>query len=728
MSVIIKLKDTGEVFDVPVGFVMEIKNTSPIFNKLGSKTLSASLPLSVNNCRIIEFANRPDRRNKTRTKLPVILSFGSYVREGLLYFNGSTNTEYSFSITIAFNEGIMYEDMEDLELNQLNNLPIIRMNNIDAMISLMNEYSIEDGADEELSVFKIALKEESYKVDGTTTKPVRTYINNRYSNSIGRLYSPKRITILYEGELREITVPEGFGISPFIRVWKVLELIFNHFGYKVGKNPFRQHFQLKRLCILNNVIDAIVGGVLDYKQLMPSVSVMTFLQSLYCRFGLKVFFDNAKNEVNLYLLKDIFDSQNTNQINTSSMMNIEEAVPKQLKLSAQRNLDKSQTETETYEEFLQRYNNTVSMSSLTSSKQNGGVYYAYDSGLFYRASLKPKLSDEQSIKIISSIQFDWNKNDKGYEIEEITSEDECLTMDAWGNCPYYGIEPQLLNSDFTINGKYINHFSGENKLAYVYDMGEAYYSYSPYELSYLGFKFGSIFTNDYKSVYSSLPRRHLDRRGNTYSYALTFVGEDGAYNQFFKQYDAFLRHSNNVVKIKAQIPVHQLSTINFASKILVENQLYLIDKLEHNLGEQMSTEAVIEARTLRLYHPYDLDKDQYLPTPIPIAYQWVLRNDRSEYIQLKVDKLRREYATMFPGERILSEFYSITHDDIGDRENQLNEYWMLPPTVEQLGSTIASMDQICQCVIIVTVVGKQDPHKVYCDIKYKSFLRAEVLE
>lgn len=105
----------------------------------------------------------------------------------------------------------------------------------------------------------------------------------------GILSTETSVRIIVDDEMRTIDVPYGFGISPFIKVWKVLELVFGHFGFRVGNNPFKDHYQLKCLCVLNNTIDAIVKGELKYAQLLPAVTVAEFLQALYCRFGLKCF-------------------------------------------------------------------------------------------------------------------------------------------------------------------------------------------------------------------------------------------------------------------------------------------------------------------------------------------------------------------------------------------------------------------------------------------------------
>lgn len=234
MSITIRKKDTGEVFDVPAGFTLEIKNTSPVFTKLGSKAVTSSLPKSPHNIRLFGYSNHPENSRKITEKMPVLVSFNSYHREGMLYLTKSYNTDKTFGITIAFNEGIMYEEMDVLQLNKLNNLPVINKQNVPDMIAWMNTLITEDGADEELSVFHVVLKEESYG-DGQINTPFL----NVYNPGTNSLFTSPYTTVIVDNTPRTIPVPEGYGISPFIRVWKVLELIFGHFGYKLNNTRLK---------------------------------------------------------------------------------------------------------------------------------------------------------------------------------------------------------------------------------------------------------------------------------------------------------------------------------------------------------------------------------------------------------------------------------------------------------------------------------------------------------
>lgn len=740
MSIIIRIKSTGEVFDIVPGFKLEINNTSPIFNELGSKSVTTTFPKTPHNMRLLGFSNRLDIKNKPETKIPVIVSTGSYVRDGILYQNSAYNTERTFGVVIAFNEGIMYEAMSDILLTELSNLPVIEKP-VPELIADMNKLFTIDDPDEKLSVFAVDFKKQTYRVsvEGEDMETeFSEYANGRSpGTTIGKseLLVRENTYIIEDNALVEISVPEGYGITPFVRVWYILELIFNHFGFKLKENPFTTDFQLKRLCVLNNTIDSLVSGRLDYKQLLPPVTINEFLQSLYCRFGMKVFFDSNTNEVILFLLRDIFQNNSTEAIKQSSLLDIDYTSPKQLKLSVAKNLDQSSTETETYEEFLLKYNNTIgTIDRMFSDAKVGGIYYDPRAGLFLQRS-----TINQERKLLSSIHFDWNKKVEDFETEEITSIDESLTMEHGDNSGsaflYYGLSSQLMNSMLTVNGADSDQDT-TNVLAFAYDMGEIYFDNAGTERLYAGYKFGSIFP----FAWQQADILQEDRNGNQFKYALTLVGEYGAFNNFFKEYDAFLRHSNHTVKFEMHPLSFELSTIDFTKKRFAENQPLLLDKIDHDLDGKKSQTAKVEARTLRLYEPYDLETEQKLPVFDDILYQWVLYSDQNRMIIKRHDELVIEKKALdVPYGR---QFVSLSAGEIVEDPNPPGDrtYWFLPPTKTQYQNKtqVGRRTHTCQVKFIhhyniwqgPLVGGGWVPYSenIYENVNYQSLFEPELIE
>lgn len=696
MGVIIRKKDNGEIFDIPYDFALEINNTSPIFNELGSKSVTTTIPKTLKNAHMLGYMHRLDITNKPKNKIAVVVYDGAYTRDGMLYPSSASNTSKGYGITIAFNEGIMYEEMSNIKLTSLSNLPVIEKSSED-MIAYMNTLYTVDDMGSELTAFWAYLFEETYN-SNIGDQYLYTHLNHPNDTFTG-LKMFESIELIIDSQKMDVPVPPGYGITPFIRVWRVLELIFDHFGYKISDNPFKTDYQLRRLCVLNNTTDTIVLNKIDYSQLLPDTTAVDFLKSLYCRFGLKVFVDGGTKTVRLRLLKDIFASTNLSPLSISSLPDIEYTEPKQLKLSAATNLDKAKPETDNFSDFLKKYNNTVGSYRETQVPLVSGVVFSLLSGFFYQVS-----TVYENVKLLSSMHFEWDQQSDGIEYEELTSVDECITMDTVGSrIPYLGLKGNLLNSRLEVEDE-TQDVGSNNKLMFAFDMGNTY-RWEGNNKIYNVQKWGSIFPYAYSSKSGSLNEYHKDRDGNEFHYSLIFIGENGCFNRFHAAYDAFLRHSNHTVKVEIHKPLFELSNLPYNNKYSVDHQPLFLDKFNYVLGRRKL--ASLEARTIRLYQPYDLSKDHYMPVPDPIKYQWSLFNNKGDGntgdIKAGVDAKRTsiiEENEHTPGYQFDSLVFLSVLEDNNPPTNK--DFWYLPPTDREYNDNVTIGTTSHQCKIRCT--------------------------
>lgn len=646
MNITIRVINTGEVLDTFTKVALENTITSAFLSEDGSKTIPISLPITERNALIFGFSRRIDRAQKGNMEIDVIVKKGSYSRRGKLYLGSSSLKDSSFSATIAYNEAILYELQSKLKLNQLPTLPVEEGNGKpDFFIDKMKHLLTVDDVNIPLTAFKVYLKNAgSYKAKPyPEAEHEQTYdipfILNDYTHEFGKveLLVKDSLTIEHDGKPLDITAAKGIGLSPFVHVWYVIERIAEHFGYEMGRNEMKEDPQLIRATLLNNTADAIVGGFLDYKQLMPDYTISEFFQYLWARHGAKVMIDGNTNTLSVKLLKNAINEKNLSLLPISGSIHIDHSKPKQLKLSANRNLQDSKTETDTYEEFLAKYNNTIGNYTEDFYEDGiGGVVLDPPRGLYYHAPMSE--FDEEGktneIKSISSIHFDWDKKDEGLEYIEISSPDECLTA-AWadgdGRYPYYGVDFALLNSRMEID-RQVESRDTPNKLAVCWDMGQMYYGDGIKERNNQGYKIGSIFP--YVPSSGRLNRYYIDEQGNAYKYAMMWVGKDGCFEHFWKDYDAVLRHSADVVKGKIDLPIYEMSALDISKPYIVQNQKILLQDYSYIIGNVDVDKQEFNGITLGLYQPYDLAKEQSHPQPDPIRYKWVLENDK----QTKLDK------------------------------------------------------------------------------------------
>lgn len=650
MNVIIRVVDTGEVLDLFSKVALENTITSAFLSEDGSKAIPISLPITDKNTRIFGFSKRIDRANKGNKEIDVIVSKGSYSRKGKLYLSSSSNSEWSYSATIAYNEAILYDLQSKLKLTQLPTLPI-EHGTVDEFIAKMYRLLTVDDIDNALTVFQVYLKNvgtwkqkqpgnDDFEMD--ITEPFVLNENKKESGEVKFILKDK-ITVVKDDKPLKIPAAKGIGLTPFVHVWYVVERIAEHYGYTMGENQMKEDPQLIRATLLNNTADAIVGGFLDYKQLMPEITISEFFQFLWARFGAKVFIDGNTNTMNIKLLKNCINEKEVSQLPISGFVDVEHSQPKQLKLSASRNLEASGTETDTYEEFCAKYNNTIGNFHQDYWKEGiGGIVLDPARGLYYHAPMS-ELDESgkryDAVKPISSFHFDWDKKDEGLEYVEITSPDECLTA-AWydmdGRHPYYGVDFALKNSRMQVDRK-IENRDETNRLAVCWDMGQYYYGDGLNRREEQGWKFGSI--QPYMPNYMYLTDYYYDKQGNRFKYALTWIGKDGCFEHFWKDYDAILRHSGDVVKGKIYLQPFELSSLDISKPYIVANQKILLQDYSYIIGNIDVERQEFNAITLGLYLPHDLEKEQSHPKPDPILYKWALMTDKQEKLDIKLQSI-----------------------------------------------------------------------------------------
>ena len=309
MSIKIR-KQTGEVFDLPQDFVIEGEKNNPLFSKKGSRTVSVSFPATPHNRRLLDDACRLDRARKPAQDIPVVIETGPVQQSGQMAINSASPKV--IAANIGFDEGEIYSRMSDM---QLAGMPILseppynftppgdtREQRTDALPDHLTDV-MKELADADYFVFPLVLK---YDTNGVTEEqPDKTFKEYRIilneldvqplpsptPTPIGAIVELKGrthqlLTWYIDSEEVYIDAIKGYGVSPFLKVGPLLEIVFANFGFAVEENPFLTHPQLKKPVVLNNTMDTILSGTLHYRDLMPDLSVNDFLDGLYNKFGL----------------------------------------------------------------------------------------------------------------------------------------------------------------------------------------------------------------------------------------------------------------------------------------------------------------------------------------------------------------------------------------------------------------------------------------------------------
>ena len=619
MSLKIETKDG--CYDLPPDFKAEFELTNPFFTDKGSQTVATNLPLTNNNRQLTGFPDRIDRANKIKQKERVILSSGPFVRAGIQNINGADKG--GINISFGMDEGEMYAKMSKMKLNELPDLPCIDFQSVWHLVLHLNSVMKEQTA-ADYEIFPIVVSSDLHEASNNQYIEWVNEVNSNDKNLFG--FVPRQKDFLISGDVVPIKLPVGYGVSPFLKVSTILRLIYASFGYELKESAFNTHFQLKKLVVLNNAVDAIVKGKIDYKQLMPDATISDFLTMLWVRFGVKIFVDSNTRTAKVCFIKDCI----TNQPN-EDWSRFKDEFPKQnftaykqLKLSASKSIEGAETECDTYREFLEKYNfivcETISFSGISN---NIFLRYNRNTGQYL---VMPINSASPERKFVSSSFFDWDQKNE-LEYEELTSSDECVPMiyqDGTPNLnfPAFLVGANHFNTMLKRTGTKEEEKNNTAKLALCYKLGELQFS----QQQWSGFFGGSVFCKDLFN-----DRNYIDKQGNEFRYSLTFHDEFGAFKQFHAKYDALLRHALQPVEVKLNLDKIKLSSLDLSKQKIIDNQPYLIENIKFSIGENPD-KTTANLKTTRLQKPYDLEKEQSIPTTQKQIYYWKFMSNEDDKI------------------------------------------------------------------------------------------------
>jgi hypothetical protein len=674
----------GEVFDLPKDYVIEVTKTNPLFTNKGSQTVPISFPPTGKNRQLTEYAYRPDKAQRPSATIKVVVDNGTVRQRGLLAVQ--TASESLISANIGFDESEMYASMNKTLLPDLPELPSFFAGGADiesmrdAILTHLHDVMTAK-IETDYAVFPVVLKKEFIEDKNMTYLEVinDTFVNtgeefntwNPSGGAIGgfRAKTNRVLQRVYDGDVIPFDVPKAYGVSPFIRVWKVLELIFKNYGFTLENNPFYGHEQLRRLVVLNNTMDAVLTGTLYYKDMMPDVTVEDFLGALWKKFGLLYFVDSNTRTVKFEFIRDILSSasgsMDVSKYKTAPV-SITYKENRQLKLVPNNEIEGANVKYDTFEEFLAAYNHTFHESYLN-------VEFDIRYSLVYVAWLREYGAYNVGLgkfKYMSSEFFSWDKKDD-LSYEEIKFNDLSLPLlNIESSVPAMSNYAPLLYladykhhySDVTVSSKSVEKEQSSAKLAFAFSWGKSdLYNQSSPNYNYA---FASQDNRDWNGHFIN------DTAGNRYPYSLTVQYKDGLFNRFWKEYDAWLRHSGHEVNVTLKMSDFELSKIKPYHLIIIDHQPCILDEIRYRMGESNKL-AEMKLRTARLYEPYNLPEEQKIETYTDQKYYW-----------------RAESVKSFDQEAWLESqgiYYTIDGTRSMDTDAR-NSLLLLPPTEEQFNN------------------------------------------
>ena len=659
----LKIKTNKGYLDLGGDFTVQIDEKSPVMNDRGSQTVPVTVPCTGNNAKITGFAHRLDMGVKpmNEDQACTVLD-GGYKRTGKINIVSAGKKE-GITLNIGFDNSEAYSAWKAKKLNAIT-LPVKEYSSVNSLCAHLQQ--VLGGYQTDYAVFQIMTGNDSK--DNQSYPKYLNYITPVSEGSkVYRLrYQARTETFLVNGTPTAVTLPEGYGVTAFLYVWRVLELVFSEFGYTIIENPFKTDKQLYNLVILNNAADCCVKGKLSYADLMPDCTVEDFLNALYVRFGLVYYVSSDTKTATLRLIRDIVDD--VPDIDLSRSLTDEPLITyeaaRQMKLSAKTSFTGAAPSVERLEDYL-KDQEVARLARVDVSQRVIHLNYEETTGRWFKWD-----EDNKRLTYSSSSFFSWDRKSDSIEDNELTSDDECVPMDF---APNDILSPQYL-ADYVHRYTYLKTSSNnddedsekvETPLSFVFAFTSSQNSKYP---------FGSVLP------YTSEGEEVVLKDGSKHTISLLFQYKNGLFINFWKKYDAIIRHSFNQVEANVLLPVHQLMGMDILTPVALRGQYLLFDGLSYSLPADKNVPVDLTLRTLRLIAPYNLDEEHFIKDFGSTLYVWKLvRNTQAEVQENKKQEILDDFRNS--GYTIVDDrFWTITDGFINpDTDDYIIEN---PPTSE----------------------------------------------
>lgn len=610
----LKIKTNKGYLDLGGDFTVQIDEKSPVMNDRGSQTVPVTVPCTGNNAKITGFAHRLDMGVKpmNEDQACTVLD-GVYKRTGKINIVSAGKKE-GITLNIGFDNSEAYSAWKAKKLNAIT-LPVKEYSSVNSLCAHLQQ--VLGGYQTDYAVFQIMTGNDSK--DNQSYPKYLNYITpvSEGSKVYKLRYQARTETFLVNGTPTAVTLPEGYGVTAFLYVWRVLELVFSEFGYTITENPFKTDKQLYNLVILNNAADCCVKGKLSYADLMPDCTVEDFLNALYVRFGLVYNVSSDTKTATLRLIRDIVDD--VPDIDLSRSLTDEPLITyetaRQMKLSAKTSFTGAAPSVERFEDYL-KDQEVARLARVDVSQRVIHLNYEETTGRWFKWD-----EDNKRLTYSSSSFFSWDRKSDSIEDNELTSDDECVPMDF---APNDILSPQYL-ADYVHRYTYLKTSSNnddedsekvETPLSFVFAFTSSQNSKYP---------FGSVLP------YTSEGEEVILKDGSKHTISLLFQYKNGLFINFWKKYDAIIRHSFNQVEANTLLPVHQLMSMDILTPVALRGQYLLFDGLSYSLPANKIVPVDLTLRTLRLIAPYNLDEEHFIKDFGSTLYVWKLvRNTQAE--------------------------------------------------------------------------------------------------
>lgn len=365
--------DKGEL-TLPSDFSFEIEKNSAFFSEEGSSSIGATIPATPSDQAKLGYPTRLGRKNKYANIYQAIIQSGVYQKKGMLIV--ASATDESITCSMALDDSELYSKNKDKNLRD-----------IFASEELTN-YTTASGWSGYIELIYTGAVNNDFRVvpvavnyDESTKK---YQVNNEPDTSYPDLvHKPRQVK---EGD-NMVSVPEGYGLAPFLKLPAFISKLFTLLGYNVGYNCFEEHPLLCNLILLHNCSDVICNGKLKYSDCVPNKSVSEILEWLENKFHAQIAVSPETNTVDIMLLDTVLATKSDHDLTAEILGNVNYAFEKSSRviITPDTSLEGATPAEETLPDLIAKYGGYVEYDEESFATAHTGLAFRKATGDFYMA-------------------------------------------------------------------------------------------------------------------------------------------------------------------------------------------------------------------------------------------------------------------------------------------------------------------------------------------------------
>ena len=561
----------GDELDLPKDTKISVETSSPFLSEDGSFVLPLTLPPSIRNLRLLNMPHRVDQADFKAAKLEVIVRAGSFQKSGLLVTINS-NLSSGIQCTILFDDSGIYNAIKNKTLSTIfyNEKrddyaaePDIEMQRLN-WVAQLEHVMRGDYPDDIFSVFPVKTTQGII----LNQQDVTTFLTDPRGNEYYRLLMrfPHQFTI----DDKQIVFPEGFFITPFLKLWYVIKQVCAYAGYELESNPFFDLPNFKKIVVLNNTADSIMAnGTVYLRNLVPDMDASDFLKSLFPLFG-AAFISTSSNKLKVVffdqLLKQPATKDLTPFLSSSPTFNYVES--KSLSIACEHLTADSDIAITNWDDFIDKYPNIQYVS------ENEIAALAVNSVFFHKQKLFFAIRTTAGYDRIKYDQFDIKDNSLTSSELPAKHQDYYMgdnTADNESSVAVFPVIGEFRNMVMNVIQDSVNISSdAECKLMLAFEHGRMIGS-------------TELQRRVYGSSHTYLNNGSLDEEDG---FNLMYAGDLGLFNTFFKNYDAALRKGMIPIAAPLSLPKDEIIQLNYDQVVLINARKCIPIKLRYEITDE----------------------------------------------------------------------------------------------------------------------------------------------